>query len=100
MWRTGAALVANGRDADFAELVKTWDISGYVLAAMQMAGNLMAGKADKALAIVAPLTGNDHTNAVTETLEMLLYAGGWTRAARCSPIWTSRRPTAYRTVPE
>lgn len=26
MWRTGAALVANGRDADFAELVKTWDL--------------------------------------------------------------------------
>jgi hypothetical protein len=74
MWRTGAALAANGRDADFAELVKTWDISGYDLAAMQMAGNLMAGKADKALAIVAPLTGNDHSNAVTETLEMLLYA--------------------------
>jgi hypothetical protein len=74
MWRTGAALVANGRDADFADLVKSWRISGYDLAAMQMAGDLMAGKADKALAVLAPLTGNDHTNAVTETLEMLLLA--------------------------
>jgi hypothetical protein len=55
MWRTGAALVANGRDADFAELVKTWDISGYDLAAMQMAGNLMAGKADKASQSSHPL---------------------------------------------
>jgi hypothetical protein len=74
MWRTGAALVANGRDADFADLVKTWGISGYDLAAMQMAGDLMAGHADKALAALAPLAGNDRTNAVTETLEMLLYA--------------------------
>jgi hypothetical protein len=74
MWRTGAALVAKGPDADFAELVKTWDISGYDLAAMQMAGALMAGHADKALAALAPFTGNDRTNAVTETLEMLLYA--------------------------
>jgi hypothetical protein len=73
MWRTGAALVAKGRDVDFAELVKSWRISGYDLAAMQMAGDLMAGHADKALALT-PLTGADHTNAVTETLEMLLYA--------------------------
>ncbi len=74
MWRTGAALVANGREADFADLVKSWRISGYDLAAMQMAGDLMAGKADKALAVLAPLTGADRINAVTETLEMLLYA--------------------------
>jgi hypothetical protein len=41
---------------------------------MQMAGDLMAGKADKALAVLAPLTGNDRANAVTRTLEMLLLA--------------------------
>jgi hypothetical protein len=51
---TGPALVANGRDADFAELVKSRSLSGYDLAGMQMAGDLMAGKADKALAVLAP----------------------------------------------
>ena len=71
---TGPALVANGRDADFAEFVKSRKLSGYDLAGMQMAGDLMAGKADKALAVLAPLTGDDRTNAVTRTLEMLLLA--------------------------
>ena len=71
---TGPALVANGRDADFAELVKSRKLSGYDLAGMQMAGDLMAGKADKALAVLAPFTGDDRTNAVTRTLEMLLLA--------------------------
>ncbi len=71
---TGPALVASGRDADFAELVKSRRLSGYDLAGMQMAGDLMAGKADNALAVLAPLTGNDRTNAVTRTLEMLLLA--------------------------
>jgi hypothetical protein len=72
---TGPALVANGRDADFAALVKSRSVSGYDLAAMQIAGDLMAGKADKALAVLAPLTGNDRANAVTVTLQMLLLAG-------------------------
>jgi hypothetical protein len=71
---TGPALVANGRDADFAALVKSRKLSGYDLAGMQMAGELMAGHADKALAVLAPLTGDDRTNAVTRTLEMLLLA--------------------------
>jgi hypothetical protein len=71
---TGPALVANGRDADFAELVKSRRLDGYDLAGMQMAGDLMVGKADKALVVLAPLTGNDRTNAVTRTLEMLLLA--------------------------
>ncbi len=71
---TGPALVANGRDADFTELVKSRKLSGYDLAGMQMAGDLMAGKADKALAVLAPFTGDDRTNAVTRTLEMLLLA--------------------------
>jgi hypothetical protein len=71
---TGPALVANGRNVDFAELVKSRGLSGYDLAGMQMAGDLMAGKADKALAILAPITGNDRTNAVTVTLQMLLLA--------------------------
>ena len=71
---TGPALVANGRDADFAEFVKSRKLSGYDLAGMQMAGDLMAGKADKALAVLAPFTGDDRTNAVTRTLEMLLLA--------------------------
>ena len=71
---TGPALVANGRDADFAELVKSRRLDGYDLAGMQMAGDLMAGKADKALAVLAPFTGNDRANAVTRTLEMLLLA--------------------------
>ena len=71
---TGPALVANGRDADFAEFVKSRKLSGYDLAGMQMAGDLMAGHADKALAVLAPFTGDDRTNAVTRTLEMLLLA--------------------------
>jgi hypothetical protein len=71
---TGPALVASARDADFAELVKSRSLSGYDLAGMQMAGDLMAGKADKALAVLAPFTGNDGANAVTRTLEMLLLA--------------------------
>jgi hypothetical protein len=70
----GPALVANGRDADFAELVKSRKLDGYDLAGMKMAGDLMAGKADKALAVLAPLTGDDRTNAVTRTLEMLALA--------------------------
>ena len=72
--RTGPALVAGGRDVEFADLVKSRRLSGYDLAGMQMAGDLMAGKADKALAVLAPLTGNDRANAVTRTLEMLLLA--------------------------
>jgi hypothetical protein len=72
---TGPALVASGRDADFAELVKSPSLSGYDLAGMQMAGDLMAGKAHKALAVLAPFTGNDRISAVTVTLEMLLLAG-------------------------
>ena len=71
---TGPALVANGRDADFAEFIQSRRLSGYDLAGMQMAGDLMAGHADKALAVLAPFTGNDRTNAVTRTLEMLLLA--------------------------
>jgi hypothetical protein len=71
---TGPALVANGRDADFAAFVKSRRLDGYDLAGMQMAGDLMAGKADKALAVLAPFTGNDRANAVTRTLEMLLLA--------------------------
>jgi len=71
---TGPALVANGRDTDFTELVKSRRLDGYDLAGMQMAGDLMAGKADKALAVLAPFTGNDRTNAVTRTLEILLLA--------------------------
>jgi hypothetical protein len=71
---TGPALVANGRDADFAQLVKSRKLSGYDLAGMQMAGDLMAGHADEALAVLAPFTGDDRTNAVTRTLEMLLLA--------------------------
>jgi hypothetical protein len=71
---TGPALVAAGRDADFAEFVKSRKLSGYDLAGMQMAGELMAGHADKALAILAPFTGADRANAVTRTLEMLLLA--------------------------
>jgi hypothetical protein len=71
---TGPALVANGRDADFAAFVKSRKLSGYDLAGMQMAGDLMAGHADKALAVLAPFTGDDRTNAVTRTLEMLLLA--------------------------
>jgi hypothetical protein len=71
---TGPALVANGRDADFAAFVKARKLSGYDLAGMQMAGDLMAGHVDKALAVLAPLTGDDRTNAVTRTLEMLLLA--------------------------
>ena len=71
---TGPTLVANGRDADFAEFVKSRKLSGYDLAGMQMAGDLMAGKADKALVVLAPFTGDDRTNAVTRTLEMLLLA--------------------------
>jgi hypothetical protein len=39
---TEPALVANGRDADLAAFVKSRNLSGYDLAAMQMAGNLMA----------------------------------------------------------
>ena len=71
---TGPALVANGRDADFAEFAKSRKLSGYDLAGMQMAGDLMAGHADKALAVLAPFTGDDRANAVTVTLEMLLLA--------------------------
>ena len=71
---TGPALVANGRDEDFAAFVKARKLSGYDLAGMRMAGDLMAGHADKALAILAPFTGDDRTNAVTRTLEMLLLA--------------------------
>ena len=71
---TGPALVANGRDGDFTAFVKSRKLSGYDLAGMQMAGDLMVGHADKALAVLAPFTGNDRINAVTETLEMLLYA--------------------------
>jgi hypothetical protein len=71
---TVPALVANGRDADFAAFVKARKLSGYDLAGMQMAGDLIAGHADKALAILAPLTGDDRANAVTRTLEMLLLA--------------------------
>jgi hypothetical protein len=71
---TGPALVANGRDADFAAFVKSRKLSGYDLAGMQMAGDLMAEHADKALAVLAPFTGDDRTNAVTRTLEMLLLA--------------------------
>jgi hypothetical protein len=71
---TGPALVAAGRDADFAEFVKSRKLSGYDLAGTRMAGELMAGHADKALAILAPFTGADHANAVTRTLEMLLLA--------------------------
>jgi hypothetical protein len=51
---TGPALVANGRDVDFAELVKSRGLSDYDLAGTQMAGDLMAGKADKALAVSRP----------------------------------------------
>ena len=69
---TGPALVANGRDADFAEFVKSRRLDGYDLAGMKIAGDLMAGKADKALAVLAPLTGDDKTNAVTRALESLL----------------------------
>jgi hypothetical protein len=47
---TGPALVANGRDADFAAFVKSRKLSGYDLAGVQMAGDLMAAHADKALA--------------------------------------------------
>ena len=71
---TGPALVANGRDADFAAFVKSRRLDGYDLAGMQMAGDLMVGKADKALAVLAPFTGYDRANAVTRTLEMLLLA--------------------------
>ena len=71
---TGPALVAAGRDADFAGFVKSRKLSGYDLAGMRMAGELMAGHADKALAILAPFTGADRANAVTRTLEMLLLA--------------------------
>jgi hypothetical protein len=71
---TGPALVANGRDADFAAFVKSRKLSGYDLAGMQMAGDLMAGHADNALAVLAPRTGDARTNAVTRTLEMLLLA--------------------------
>ena len=39
---TGPALVANGRDADFAAFVKSRKLSGYDLAGMQMAGDVMA----------------------------------------------------------
>ena len=39
-----------------------------------MAGDLMAGTADKALAVLAPFKGDDRTNAVTRTLEMLALA--------------------------
>ena len=69
---TGPALVANGRDADLAEFVKSRRLDGYDLAGMKIAGDLMAGKADKALAVLAPLTGDDKTNAVTRALESLL----------------------------
>ena len=71
---TGPALVARGRDADFAELVKSRRLDGYDLAGLQMAGDLMAGHADKALAILAPLKGDDGANAVTRTLEALRLA--------------------------
>ncbi len=71
---TGPALVAGGRDADFADLVKSQRLSGYDLTAMQMAGDLMAGKADLAIAALAPFTGDDRINAVTETLRMLRLA--------------------------
>src|SRR5882757_2541282 len=87
---TGPALVANGRNVDFAELVKSRGLSGYDLAGMQMAGNLMAGKADKALAILAPLTGNDRTNAVTVTLQMLLIAR---RMDVSAPLLAQQDPT-------
>jgi hypothetical protein len=86
---TGPALVANGRDADFAEFVKACKLSGYDLAGTQMAGDLMAGHADKALAVLAPLSGDDRSNAVTVTLEIFFSTDGWTRASRCWPIWTS-----------
>ena len=39
---TGPALVARGRDAGFAELVKSRKLDGYDLAGLQMAGDLMA----------------------------------------------------------
>jgi hypothetical protein len=39
---TEPALVANGRDADLAAFVKSRNLSVYDLAAVQMAGNLMA----------------------------------------------------------
>jgi hypothetical protein len=42
---TGPSLVANGRDADFAEFVKSRRLNGYDSAGTQMAGDLMAGKA-------------------------------------------------------
>jgi hypothetical protein len=47
---TGPALVANGRDADFAAFVKSRKLSGYDLAGMQMAGDALGSRATDASA--------------------------------------------------
>ena len=49
------ALVASGRDADFAELVKSRKLDGYDLAGMQMAGDLMAGQRTRRSPSLRPL---------------------------------------------
>ena len=70
-FRIGSAFVANGRASDFDKFVKPLKYSPYEIAAMEMAGSLMAGKADHALKVLEGFKGQDQANAVSQTLNIL-----------------------------
>ncbi len=74
-FQVGAALAAAGRSQDIEAFVKPKKFDAWEVASMQIAGALMAGKTDAALGFVAPLKGNERTNALIQTMNILRSEG-------------------------
>ena len=70
----GAALAQSGRSQEIEAYVKPNRMDAYEIAAMQIAGALMARKADLVPGLLSPLKGNERENALIQSMNILRSA--------------------------